>query len=603
MLRPHSWRYRDYVIRAFNQDKPYDRFIREQIAGDELSDKDYDSLTGLGFCRNGPFIGDMVLMQNEQTRMDELDDIVSTTSVAFLGLTLGCARCHDHKYDPLLQKDYYRMVAVFAPGERKDLPLAPQAMVEKYDAAVKQVDRQIEELNLQIKGILKPERERLLETKYKSLPDDVQLALKTEPAKRTEAQKLQAEQVAYSIAVPDAEVLPKLESADRKTVEGFQAQIAELEKTKPKPLTLVQAIADPGPTAPPSYFLHRGSIASKGSEMSPGTITVLNPPEASLEFPKSNPGGATTGRRLALANWLTSPDNPLTARVMVNRIWQHHFGRGIVATPNDFGHMGEQPVNQPLLDWLATEFVRRSWSIKAMQRLILNSRTYQETSHFQEEGNLSIDADNRYLWKMPLNRLDGEAIRDSILMVSGGLNLKQGGPGVFPEVDREVLKGAAYQRWPETNDGPELWRRSVYVTEMRTITAPLLDLFDPPDSITSCPQRSVTTVAPQALQLLNNKFVVGQSALFAERVRNEAGSDPNAEIRRAFNLALGRNPEPREFQTAQAFLERQKQYHVKQERTLLEKGIDPALIPPPEKAALIDFCHSLLNINEFVYVN
>ncbi len=603
MLRPHSWRYRDYVIRAFNQDKPYDRFIREQIAGDELPDRNYDSLTGLGFCRNGPFIGDMVLMQNEQTRMDELDDIVSTTSVAFLGLTLGCARCHDHKYDPLLQKDYYRMVAVFAPGERKDLPLAPPAMVEKYDDAVKQVDRRIEALNSKIKAILKPERERLLEMKHKSLPDDVQLALKTEPAKRTEAQKLQAEQVAYSVAVPDSEVLPKLESADRKAVEGLQSEIAALEKSKPKPLTMVQAITDNGPTAPPSYFLHRGSIGSKGSEVYPGTITVLNPPEAPLEFPKSNPGGKTTGRRLALSNWLVDPNNPLTARVMVNRIWQHHFGRGIVGTPNDFGHMGEQPVNQPLLDWLATEFVRQSWSIKAMQRLILNSRAYQQTSQFQNEANARIDADNRYLWKMPLNRLDGEAIRDSILAVSGGLNLKQGGPGVFPEVDREVLKGAAYQRWPETTDGPELWRRSVYVTEMRTIAAPLLDLFDPPDSITSCPRRNVTTVAPQALQLLNNKFVAGQSALFAERVRNEAGSEAKAEIHRAFQLALGRPPEPREDEAAQTFLERQQQYHVKQERTLLEKGTDPALIPTPEKAALIDFCHSLININEFVYVN
>ena len=238
-----------------------------------------------------------------------------------------------------------------------------------------------------------------------------------------------------------------------------------------------------------------------------------------------------------------------------------------------------------------------------MQRLILNSRTYQQSSQFQNAENLSIDADNRYLWKMPLHRLDGEAIRDSILAVSGGLNLKQGGPSVFPEVDHEVLKGAAYQRWPETKDGPELWRRSVYVTEMRTIAAPLLDLFDPPDSIASCPRRSVTTVAPQALQLLNNKFVVGQSALFADRVRNEAGSDMAAEIRRAFHLALGRPPEPREYQAAQTFLERQKQYHLKRGRVLMEEGADPALIPLPEKVALIDFCHSLLNINEFVYVN
>jgi hypothetical protein len=603
LLRPNSWRYRDYVIRAFNQDKPYDRFVREQIAGDELPDGDYDSLTGLGFVRNGPFIGDMVLMQNEQTRMDELDDIVATTSTAFLGLTLGCARCHDHKYDPLTQKDYYRMVAVFAPGERKDLPLAPAAIAEKYQAAVNTIDKQIDDINLQIKAILKPVRATLLEAKYKTLPDDVQLALKTEPVKRTEAQKLQAEQVAYSVNVPDVDVLPKIEAADRKKVEALQEEIAALEKTKPKPLPAAQAVTDAGPTSPPSYFLHRGSIASKGSEMSPGTIAALSPAGAVLEFPISNPGGKTTGRRLALANWLVSPENPLTARVMVNRLWQHHFGKGLVGTPNDFGHMSERSVNQPLLDWLATEFVRQGWSIKTMQRLILNSHTYQQSSQFESEANRKIDPQNRYLWKMPLNRLEGEAIRDSILAVSGGLNPKPGGPGVFPEVDPEVLKGAAYQRWPQTTDGPELWRRSVYVTEMRTITAPLLDLLDPPENVSSCPRRNVTTVAPQALQLLNNKFVVGQSALFADRVRNEAGKNPNAEIDRAFRLALGRPPEPREYQASQAFLERQEQYHRSQEHVLLEKGTDPALIASPDKAALIDFCHSLLNINEFVYVN
>ncbi|HVW85918.1 MAG TPA: DUF1549 and DUF1553 domain-containing protein [Bryobacteraceae bacterium] len=603
MLRPHSWRYRDYVIRAFNQDKPYDRFIREQIAGDELPDRDYDSLTGLGFCRNGPFIGDMVLMQNEQTRMDELDDIVATTGVAFLGATIGCARCHDHKYDPFVQKDYYRMIAVFAPSERKDLPLAPAAIVANYNSAVQKVDRQIDELNLKIQTILKPVRAELLEAKYQTLPDDVHLALKTDPMKRTEAQKLQAAQVGYSVSVPDADVLPKLDPADRKQVESLQAEIAALEKSKPVPLTLVQAITDVGPTAQPSYFLHRGSIGNKGSEMSPGTIAVLNPAGANIEFPKSNPGGKTTGRRLALANWLTAPDNPLTARVMVNRIWQHDFGRGIVGTPNDFGHMGERPFSQPLLDWLATEFVRQGWSVKAIQRLILNSRAYQQSSQFASPENAKVDPENRYLWKMPLKRLESEAIRDSILAVSGGLNSKAGGPGVFPEVDPEVLKGAAYQRWPQTADGPDMWRRSVYVTEMRTIAAPLLDLFDPPENVTSCPRRSVTTVAPQALQLLNNKFVVGQSALFADRVRDEAGKNPVAEIDRAFRLALGRPPEPREGKAAESFLEVEEQYHRKQEKSLLEQGTDPARIPPPDKAALIDFCHSLLNTNEFVYVN
>jgi hypothetical protein len=265
--------------------------------------------------------------------------------------------------------------------------------------------------------------------------------------------------------------------------------------------------------------------------------------------------------------------------------------------------MGEQPFSQPLLDWLATEFVRDGWSVKAIERLILTSRTYQLSSEYVNVANLKIDPDNRYVWKMRIKRLESDAIRDSILAVSGGLNPKQGGPGVFPEVDPEVLKGAAYQRWPVTTDGPEMWRRSVYVTEMRTIAAPLLDLFDPPDSVSSCPRRTVTTVAPQALQLLNNKFVVGQSELFAARVRDDAGKDPAAEIERAFLLAFGRRPEPRELRAAENFLEKQQTYHQKRTRELLEQGTDPARIPSPEKSALIDFCHSLINTNEFVYVN
>ena len=212
----------------------------------------------------------MVLMQNEQTRMDELDDIVATTGVAFLGVTIGCARCHDHKYDPFVQKDYYRMIAVFAPSERKDLPLAPAAVVQNYEAAVQKIEHQVDELNVKVHAILKPVRAQLLEAKYRTLPDDVQLALKTDPMKRTEAQKLQAAQVGYSVGVPDADVLPKLEPSDRKKVESLQAEIAALEKAKPKPLAVVQAITDVGPTAQPSYFLHRGSIGNKGSRCLPG---------------------------------------------------------------------------------------------------------------------------------------------------------------------------------------------------------------------------------------------------------------------------------------------------------------------------------------------
>lgn len=337
--------------------------------------------------------------------------------------------------------------------------------------------------------------------------------------------------------------------------------------------------------------------------MSPGTITVLNPAGYEPEFPAKAPAGNTTGRRLALANWIASERNPMTARVMVNRIWQHHFGRGLVGTPNDFGHMGERPTHPELLDWLATEFVKSGWSIKAMHRLILTSRTYRQASAFDQPANTKIDAGNRYLWKMPLQRLEGEIVRDSILAVSGSLRPKMGGPGVFPEVDSEVLKGAAYQRWPETKDGPEAWRRSIYVTEMRSVSAPILDLFDPPENIGSCAKRNVTTIAPQALQLLNNRFVSGQSTLFADRLRNEAGRDRTKQVEHAFMLAFGREPRPRELAASLAFIGRQEEYHTKQIDILRARGADPAEVASPPKAALVDFCHSLFNLNEFVYVN
>lgn len=601
-IRKNSWRYRDYVIRAFNQDKPYDRFIREQIAGDELPDFDHDSLTALGFLRSGPFIGDMVLMQNEMTRADELDDIVSTTGLAFLGLTIGCARCHDHKYDPIPQKDYYRLVAVFAPAQRKELPLAPPDLVRDYEAAVAKIDQRIEDLKARVKAIQKPTRELLLQEKYKKLPEDVQIALKTPKEQRSEAQKLQADQVAYSIGVADSEIEKALPEEDRKKIELLGREIDELEKSKPPALPAAHGVKEAGGAPPPTYFLHQGSTQSKGSEIGPGALSVLVPPGEDLAFPEPEPG-KSSGRRLAFANWLARPDNPLTARVMVNRIWQHYFGRGIVGTPSDYGRMGEPPTHPELLDWLAVEFVERGWSIKAMHRMIVTSRFYMQDSKFSSASNHKIDPENTLLWKMPLRRLEGEAIRDSILSVSGALNLKMGGPPIFPEVDPEVLKGAAYQVWPKTTDGPEMWRRSVYVAQMRSIIAPIMDLFDPPDNVASCARRSVTTVAPQALQLLNNKFVAGQAEIFADRLRNEAGRDVESQVGLAFRLALGRSPRPPEVQAAMQFLERQREFHELRQTELRNQGIDPAEILTPAKAALVDFCHSLFNLNEFVYVN
>jgi hypothetical protein len=606
-VRPQSWRYRDYVIRAFNQDKPYDRFIQEQLAGDELPERDYDSLVALGFCRNGPFIGDMVLMQDQQARVNALDDMVTATGAAFLGLNVGCARCHNHKFDPIAQKDYYRLVAVFSPSIRTDIPLVPPAIAAKYESQVKKIDDQIEGIEKQIRELDNPTRQRLLEAKYRELPEPLQIALKTDPLKRTEAQKRQAEQVLDSVTVTKAELLAALSKEDREKTEALEAEIADLEKTKPPPLPVAHAITEPTPFPSKSYFLHRGNFLNRGSEMAPGTLAVLNPPGVEVAFPQPGPQAKTTGRRLVLANWIASEQNPLTARVMVNRIWQHHFGKGLVGTPNDFGRMGEQPKHPELLDWLATEFVRQGWSIKTMHRLILTSRTYQQSSIFVSPRNSKIDPENTFLWKMRLQRLEGEAIRDSILAVSGSLNLEAGGPGVFPEIDQALMeslpKGPTYQSWPRTKDGPEVWRRSVYVSELRSVASPILDLFDPPESISSCPRRNTTTVAPQALQLLNNKFVARQAILFADRIHDQAGEDPSRETRRAFLLALSRPPRPLELEQTVEFLKRQREYHRHHNGVLMDRGIDPAQILPPEKAALADLCQSLFNLNEFVYIN
>ena len=605
-LRPHSWRYRDYVIRAFNEDKPYDRFIVEQLAGDELPDRDFDSLTALGFCRNGPFIGDMAFMQNEQTRQDELDDIVTTTASAFLGLTVGCARCHHHKFDPIGQKDYYRLVSVFAPSVRKDIPLAPPRLGEEYDKTLREIDRRVETLKYQTYKLQEPTRRKLLEAKYLELPETLQAALKTDPDKRTEAQQLQAKEVQTTVTIEESALLEALPAEDREKTAELKAEIEKLEETRPT-IPLAHAIADRGPVARPSYFLHRGSIQSKGSEVMPGTLAVLRLPGAEADFPKPEPSAHSTRRRLTLAGWIADPENPLTARVMVNRIWQHHFGRALVGTPNDFGSMGERPTHPRLLDWLATEFVRQGWSIKAMHRLILTSHTYRQDSVTDSPANRNIDPENLYLWRTRPRRLEGEAIRDSILAVSGALDLQAGGPGVFPEVDRGLIegspKGAGYQRWPVTKDGPEVWRRSIYTTQMRTITPPILDLFDPPDKLASCPKRTTTTVPTQALQLLNSPFVDRQAAIFADRVRNEAGRDPSRQIERTFLLSLSRPPGPAESLESLAFLRRQQSYHARHNQTLIEEGVDPAEIRPPTKAALVDLCHAMFNLSEFVYVN
>ncbi len=615
---PNAWRYRDYVIRAFNQDKPYDRFIREQIAGDELDDADYDAATATGFHRVGSTVG-FREKDNPQYRYIYLDDLIGTTTRAFLGMTVSCARCHDHKFDPISQADYYKLMAVFNPYINYDHPLAPPSEVAAYEAKRASIQAKLDPLVETIRELEAPYRKLAFEQKLATFPKDIQEAVRTPEAQRTEGQKLLATQV-LSIRPNNHRSLMKAE--DRQAVDRLQAQVRELQKQMPKPLPVAMGIRDgdyrlapmgpgddeaPGKAgsgnqgdeinetyvpvagkpykAPRSYFLEAGDYLSPGPEMQPGFPQIvgdLGIPTAIV--PKD--GRITTGRRRALAEWIASPENPLTARVMVNRIWQHHFGKGLVLTASNFGRLGRRPTHPELLDWLATEFAAKGWSVKHMHRLILLSEAYQMDSRYTANAGLEADPDNLYLWRYPQRRLEGEAIRDSILAVSGKLNREAGGPSYFPPVAERVRKSVAKGIWVVNEEGPAVWRRGVYSYFKRGMKYPMFEVFDQPDPNLTCESRSVSTVPTQALTLLNNEFIVQQARYFAGRVLEQAGPEQEAQVRAAYRLALSREPSAQEREANVAFLNRQRTAHG---GSTLE--------------ALADLCDVLLNLNEFLYIN
>lgn len=568
--RPNAWRYRDYVIQAWNADKPYDQFIREQIAGDEIAPESHDALIATGLLRHGPEAN----IKTEQTRMDELDDIVATTSTAFLGMTVGCARCHNHKFDPIPQKDYYRIQAVFFPAKYADYPLAPEKDVEIYKARQKRIEELQTPLKKKRDALERPFREKLLQEKKSRLPGYIQTALQTPPEKRTEGQKLNALQVEKTLKVTEKEVLAAMTASDLETHRGLDAQIEALDQQRPQPLPTAMGIREDGPNPPPSFFLHHGSPGNKGSLMSPGVLSVAA--RAEVEFPAAE-NAKSSGRRRAFAEWIASPENPLTARVMVNRMWQHHFGEGIVPTPSNFGKSGMAPTHPHLLDWMATEFIRQGWSIKAMHRLMMTSNAYRMASD-DIPKNAAADPANTYLWRMPRLRLEGEIIRDSILALAGTLDRKMGGPGIFPYIDPALWQSSSGRKWPGRPDSdPETWRRSIYIYTKRTIPLPMLDVFDKPDTIGSCPRRNRSTIAPQALILMNNSWVQMQAKQFAQRLQREAGGDAAAQVERAYQLALARSPSPSERAHSIRFI-----------------TSDPF--------GLVDFCQTIFNLNEFVYM-
>ncbi len=620
--RPHAWRYRDYVIKSFNEDKPYDRFIREQLANDQIRPQDPAALIPTGFCRNGPTVDNA---NNEETRTDELDDMVTTTSSVFLGLTVGCARCHDHKYDPIPQKDYYRMQAIFFPFQKADHPLVPQPEVEAHRMQNKEIDNQVKPLKEKLAIIEKPVREKLLSDKTEFHVRLAEMSNGFEGKTREQYREETYKRFAKDVNIQPEEIEALLAPEDLKSRNALLAEIENINKTRPKPLPSAMGVTDK-PDHGKAYLHKRGDWRNKGEEVQPGFPEVV----------ASEAGIDLKNRRRQLAEWIASPENPLTARVAVNRIWQYHFGRGLVKTPSDFGVTGDRPSHPELLDWLAVEFMsgravervgdaasgRRGdrakerqrnganlteyvaasprrrvaassqpWTWKAMHRLILQSNTYRQSSRFDRQS-AAKDPENRLLWRVNPRRLEAEMIRDSVLVVSAKLNREMFGPGIYPRIDPDVVNTGSRPRWPlDAKDAAETWRRSVYIFVKRSVLVPLIEVFDCPVTTVSAPSRAVSTVSPQALALLNNDFVLEQAGYFAERIEREAGSAKRNRVTRVFQIALGRTPSVKEMEWSLTFLKSQSDGYAQRKN---EK---------PEAAALRDFCHSVMNLNEFLYVD
>jgi hypothetical protein len=518
-VRPHAWRYRDYVIRAFNEDKPFDRFVKEQVAGDELWPDDPQALVATGFNLLGP---DMVDSSDQaQRRLNTLSDMTDVAASVFLGLTLGCARCHDHKFEPLSQKDYYRLMAFFTSAVfRRETPVPTP---EERAACEAELERQkADPRRRELAELEAPARAMVRGRKSQKLNDEMKAALATPEERRTVEQSNLVLEIEPMLEVSEKELAAELPAEQRKRRKEL---LSALPKPPQLPLAMTLAAGKPAKT----HVLHRGEYSQPGEEVSAGFPEVLGAP----------PTGAS---RSHLAAWLVDPAHPLTARVMVNRIWQHHFGRGLVPSPSEFGPRGRAPSHPELLDWLASEFIARGWSVKAMHRLILSSEAYRRSSVHPEGA--AKDPENLRLGRMNRRRLEGEVLRDSLLAISGRLDLRMGGPGVFPPIPADVLKGA--RGWTTNADPADHLRRSVYIFSRRNLRFPFLEVFDAPDSNLSCPERGRSTTAPQSLTLLNADEVLVAARAVAERV----GADVDA----AFRLVLGRAPGAAEAALARKFL-------------------------------------------------
>ncbi|RMG33405.1 MAG: DUF1553 domain-containing protein [Planctomycetota bacterium] len=575
--RPHAWRYRDYVIRSFNADKPYDRFVQEQLAGDELAPGDPEALVATGFLRH--YLYEFNQRDVRTQWKDILTNVTDVTADVFLALGLSCARCHDHKFDPISQVEYFRFRAFFAPLlPRDDVPPVTPAVRARHAQALARWEQATASVRRRIDALRQPYLEKAAREAIAKFPEDIQQIMAKPADRRTPLERQFAYLVMQQVVLEQAKV--KLSPDDEKKLQALQAALQKHERLKPPPLPVAYSVSDIGPTAP------RVVIPGSEQAVEPGFPSAVHVPAVPIRPPF--PG--TTGRRLALARWLTQPEHPLTARVIVNRLWQYHFGRGLVETSGDFGHLGTPPSHPELLDWLTRRFVEHGWSLKWLHRQILCSMTYRQSSrHPHAELAVRVDPDNRLLWHFAVRRLEAEPVRDTLLWVAGRLDDTMFGPSVDA-------------RQP---------RRSVYTKVIRNTRDPLLDAFDQADGLNSVARRNVTTTPAQALLMLNGRWLLERAGEFAARVEADGGriadgagdqaSAWRAAVRASFRLALQREPTAEEVEFAVGYLRRTLQLLRDKRPPAGPSASDPEW-SGPWRAALTDWCHVLLNSNEFLYV-
>jgi hypothetical protein len=604
--RPHAWRFRDYLIDQFNRNKPFHQFLTEQIAGDELAPALVGpaanaAMIASGFNRCGPQHVVSGNIDPEVARQEVLTEMVTGVGSAFLGLTIHCARCHDHKFDPISQADYYRLEAFFAGTKFHDVDVGSTAEKLAFQAKLVSLSAQIAPFKSKVAAIDAPYRAKLREEKIASLPEPLRTAVRTEAKKRTPEQVKLAKEAEADIKITWEETVAAISAEDRKKRQALRDQQFILEAQLPLPPGVISTVRNDAKPVP-THILKRGDVKKKAAEVQPSYPSI---------FKVSKPGESSRLSRIDLAKWLTDPRHPLTARVFVNRVWKMHFGRGLVATMNDFGLHGAKPSHPQLLDWLASEFIASGWDIKQLHRQIVLSRAYrQQSGNDANPKAAQIDPENRLWGRMDKRRHEGETLRDAILTAAGRLNPEFGGPPIRIPLETEVYdliftEGEPDGLWPVTPDASQHDRRSIYLYMKRNVRLPIFEAFDLPDRLTPCGERNRSTFAPQALILINGPMSRDASRHFASRLLQEAGTNPEAIIDHAYRLTISRLPRAEEKLRCLAFLKSQTELlrqKLQQQQEIERPQNIPWQVDPAFATAVADLGLALFNTNEFVYV-